>query len=188
MPRLKLLQPEDVAPEYLDIIGTGMNLHRTMMHSPRTARMSRQVGLYLRRDCTLDGRLRELAIIQVAYMAGSAYEYTHHLKIAEDIGVSAEALSAIALASAGHETGLDAIAATVLRAAREMWRELQVKETTFAALQETLGPEHIIDLIFTISFYCGFVRLTGSLGIEVEPSYLVYLERFPLLANSSPPQ
>jgi alkylhydroperoxidase family enzyme len=179
MRRLTPLEAEDIAPEHRDIIGTGMNLHKVMVHSPRTARMSRQVGLYLRRDCTLDRRLCELAIIQVASMARSAYEYTHHLKIAEDLGVPADQLAAIAKESEGIASGLDGPAVTVLRAAREMWTELHIHDTTFAALQCDLSAEHIVDLIFAISFYCGFVRLTGSLALDLEPAFLPYLERYP---------
>ena len=180
MPRFPALESRDVAAEFQDIIGSGMNLHRIMLHSPRTARVSRDVGLYLRSRCGLDARLRELAIIQVAYSAGSEYEYTHHLKIAEGVGVPDADLAAIATESEGGSSHLEPAASTVLRAAREMWTDLKIGDATFAALREVLSGEHIVDLVFTVAFYCGFVRLTGSLGVELEPQYLPYLARFPL--------
>ena len=180
MERLKPLSVEDLPASSHDVVKSGMNLHKILVHSPATARVSRQVGLYLRNDCTLDGRLRELAIIQVAYTAGSAYEYTHHLKIAERMGIPEADLLAIAQESRGVPSGLDRAAQLVLRAAREMSTRQAVQDDTFAALAGVLSSEHIVDLAFAIAFYCGFVRLTGTLGVALEPDYAAYLERFPL--------
>ncbi len=180
MSRLPLLNTEDLPPQDRDVVATGMNLHRALAHSPGMARMSRQLGLYLRNTSGLDARLRELAILQVAYASRSAYEYSHHLKIARDLGMPESDLDAIARETAGDASDLDALARLVLRAAREAVSGPAISAATFAALAGALAPDHLVDLVFAITFYCGFVRLTGSLGLEVEPSYHAYLNRFPL--------
>lgn len=184
MSRLPLLNAEDLAPQDRDVVATGMNLHRALAHSPGLARMSRQLGLYLRNTSGLDARLRELAILQVAYASRSPYEYSHHLKIARDLGMPDSDLDAIATESAGETSGLDARARLVLRAAREAATGPAVSAETFAALAAELPADQLVDLVFAITFYCGFVRLTGSLGLEVEPSYQLYLDRFPLPAGA----
>lgn len=180
MSRLHLLEKSEVAADYQDIFGAGMNVHRQTLHSPRVARLSRDLGLYFRNLSRLDLRLRELAILQVAYCARSPYEYSHHIKIALDAGVASVDISAIASETRGEASHLDPLSRAALAAARQMADSGKVSDEVFAILKQNLDNEMMVDLLFLISFYCGFVRFTGALEVEVEASYLAYLERFPL--------
>ena len=180
MSRLHLLDKSEVAPEFQDIFGAGMNVHRQTLHSPRVARLSRDLGLYFRNQSRLDLRLRELAILQVAYGARSPYEYSHHIKIALDGGVDARDLLAIAAETSGQVSHLDALTRAVLSAARQMLEQGEVAPDVFATLKQELDNELMVDLLFLISFYCGFVRFTGALEVQVEESYKPFLEAFPL--------
>lgn len=182
MSRLHLLEKSEVAAEYQDIFGAGMNVHRQTLHSPRVARLSRDLGLYFRNLSRLDLRLRELAILQVAYCARSPYEYSHHIKIALDAGVAPADISAVAIETRGEVSHLDDFTRAALAAARQMAEHGEVSEELFVTLRQKLDNETMVDLLFLISFYCGFVRFTGALKVEVEESYLSYLERFPLPA------
>jgi hypothetical protein len=51
---------------------------------------------------------------------------------------------------------------------------------TFAALQQALGNELVVDLTITIAFYNAVVRVLATLQIDVEDDYMPYLRRFPL--------
>jgi alkylhydroperoxidase family enzyme len=51
---------------------------------------------------------------------------------------------------------------------------------TFATLQAHLDTECLVDLVVTIAFYCGVVRLLATLEVDVEPEYQHYLQEFPL--------
>ena len=68
----------------------------------------------------------------------------------------------------------------VLRAAREMTLDLAVSDETFAALRQELDDEHLTDLVVTIAFYNGLVRLLETMQVDVEEDHLPYLEEFPL--------
>jgi alkylhydroperoxidase family enzyme len=70
----------------------------------------------------------------------------------------------------------------VLRGAREMTRDGAMTAETFAALQDRLGSECMIDLTVTIGFYNAVVRVLATLQIDVEPGYQSYLDQFPLPA------
>jgi hypothetical protein len=83
----------------------------------------------------------------------------------------------------GRASGLDAPAKLVLKAAREMTSELAVSDATFAALRGFLDHGRLVELVMTIAFYCGVVRLLASLQIDVEDDYRRYLEEFPLPAR-----
>lgn len=179
--RIPYIEPEAVAPEVADVIASGANLHRLTCYNPGLARASRQLGLYLRRESPLDARLRELAILQVAYCLGAVYEYAHHLEIAiRDVGMSNEELLAIAIDTEGGESELDDTARLVLRAARYLAVNPELPADQVAELAAVLPPAHLVDLLFAIGFYVGLSRLAMSLDLDLEPKYEPYLSRFPI--------
>jgi alkylhydroperoxidase family enzyme len=180
MARLPYLEPDQVAPEYRDMLKRNTNLHKLMVNSPDMARSFNNVGNFIRFKSKLDPRLRELAILQVGYLAKSPYEYSHHVKIGREFGVTDDDIRAIGEETAGRPTKLDALAKTVLRAAREMTNGLAMSDATFAELEKALGREQVIDLTLAISFYNAVVRLLATLQIDVEPEYQRYLEEHPL--------
>ncbi|HUN45497.1 MAG TPA: carboxymuconolactone decarboxylase family protein [Stellaceae bacterium] len=180
MARVPYLGPDDLAPANRDLLKRPITLHRALVHSPNGARAFLGLGEFIRHQSRLDPRLREMAILQVGYLARSPYEYSHHVKIGLDFGVTRDDIRAIAAETAGNPTALEPLAKTVLLAAREMATELAVSDATFAALGRALDTERLTDLIITIAYYCGVVRLLASLQIDVEPEYLPYLEEFPL--------
>jgi alkylhydroperoxidase family enzyme len=180
MARVPYLQKSDLPPEHQDILERPIALNRAMANSPNAARAMTGLASYIRYGSRLDPRLRELAILQVGYVAKSPYEWSHHVKIGREFGVSDDDIRAIADETAGRQSRLDATAANVLRAAREMTRDLAMTDDTFAALEKALGREAVIDLTLAIAFYSGVVRLIGTLQIDVEPEYQLYLEQHPL--------
>ena len=180
MARLPYLTRADLPPEHQDLLTRDIALFRLMTHSPGGARAFSGLGGYIRNKSKLDGRLRELAILQVGWLARSPYEWAHHVKIGHDFGVSDEDIQALIDDTAGKQTTLDASARNVLRAAREMTVQGAASAETFTALQGILSTEHLTDLVLTISFYCAVVRFLATMQVDVEPEYMTYLERWPL--------
>jgi alkylhydroperoxidase family enzyme len=178
--RLPYLDKSDLAPADQDLLARNINLYRILVHSPNGARSQNVLGRYIRFGSKLDPRLREMAIIQVGYLAKSPYEYSHHVKIGKEFGVSDDDIRAIADETAGRPTALDPLSKAVLRGAREMTLDMAMSDATFRVLHEALGNEHLVDLVITIAFYNGVVRLLATMQIDVEPEYQPYLDQFPL--------
>ena len=180
MARLPYLDKADLLPEHQDLLARNLNLYRVLAHSPRAARSMNTFARFIRDGSRLDPRLRELAILQIGYLTRSAWEFSHHVRIGREVGVSNEEIRAVADETEGRPTALDPLAKAVLRAAREMTLELAVSDETFAALRRGLDNERLTDLIVTISFYNGLVRLLETMQVDVEEDYLPYLDEFPL--------
>ena len=180
MARLPYLDKSDLLPEHQDLLARNLNLYRVLAHSPRAARSLNTLARYIRDGSRLDPRLRELAILQVSYMTGSAWGYSHHVRIGREVGLSYEEIRAVADETAGRPSMLEPLAKAVLRAAREMTLGLAISDATFASLRQELDNERLTDLVVTISFYNGLVRLLESMKVEVEEDYLPYLDEFPL--------
>ncbi len=180
MARLPYLDRADLKPEHHDLLARNINLYRALVHSPDGARAFSPLGHFIRHTSRLDPRLREMAILQVGYLARSPYEYSHHVEIGRDFGVSDDDIRAIGDETAGRPTNLEPVAKAVLRAAREMTTDLAISEQTFAALRRELDHECLTDLVLTIGFYNGVVRILATLQIDVEDGYRKYLDEFPL--------
>lgn len=180
MARVPYLQQSDLAEANRDLLARDINLNRALVNSPGGARAFSRLGGFIRNRSRLDPRLREMAILQVGYLTRSRYEYSHHIKIGREFGVSDGDIRAIAAETAGERSELGELERAVLAAARQMATGLAVAESTFATVKASLDNECMVDLVLTISFYCGVVRLLETLEIEVEPEYLGYLDEFPL--------
>jgi alkylhydroperoxidase family enzyme len=180
MARLPYLDKSDLLPEHQDLLARNLNLYRVLAHSPRAARSLNTLARFIRDGSRLDPRLRELAILQVSYLTRSAWGYSHHARIGREIGLSDDEIRAIAEETDGRSTSLDPLAKAVLRTAREMTVDLAVSDQTFTELRRGLDNERLTDLVVTISFYNGLVRLLTTMQVDVEEDYLPYLEEFPL--------
>lgn len=180
MARLPYLDRSDLLPEHQDLLARNLNLYRVLAHSPRAARSLNTLARYVRDGSRLDPRLRELAILQVSYMTGSAWGFSHHVRIGREVGVTDEEIRAIADETSGQATQLDPLAKAVLRAAREMTVDLTISDVTFAELQQGLDDERLTDLVVALAFYNGLVRLLETMQVDVEDDYLPYLAEFPL--------
>jgi alkylhydroperoxidase family enzyme len=182
MARLRYLDKKDLAPENQDLLDRPINLNRVLVNSPNCRRAGLAIANFIRHTSKLDGRLRELAILQVGYLARAAYEWSHHLKIGGNFGVSDDDVRELIKAAEGRPANFDALTTLVLAAAREMTVDGAMSAATFTALKERLGEEQLVDLIVTIGHYNGIVRVLASLEVDVEPEYQPYLDQFPLPA------
>jgi alkylhydroperoxidase family enzyme len=182
MARVPYLEKSDLAESDQDLLSRPISLFKALVNSPKAARAFSGLGGYIRHGSKLNARLRELAILQVGWLVRSPYEWSHHVKIGHDFGVSDADIQTLIDDTAGKPTKLDALSLTVLQAAREITSDGAMAGLTFASLQSELGNEQVVDLTITIAFYCAVVRVLATLQIDVEPDYQPYLERWPLPA------
>lgn len=180
MARVPYLQQSDLPPEHKELLARPIALNRAMANNPNASRAMSTLAMYIRNGSKLDPRLRELAILQVGYLTRQPYEWSHHVKLGRDAGVSDDDIRAIGDETGGRSTKLDELSRTVLRAAREITNDRAMSDASFAALEKALGREQVIDLTLAIAFYNAVVRLLGTLQIDVEPEYQRYLEEHPL--------
>lgn len=177
MARIPYRNVEDLPEDQRDLLRRPITLHRALTNSPGGARAFQGLGQYIRHASKIDPRLREMAILQVGWLARSAYEWSHHVKIGMEFGVTEPDIRAI---MSGDEAGLDDLARLVLCAAREIAAGPGTTQATHDQLAAHLSTESLTDLVLTAAFYCAVVRVLASLEIDVEPDYMPYLEKFPL--------
>ena len=180
MARLPYLEPHQVAEQYRDMLSRNTNLHKLLVNSPDMARAFSGLGGYIRNKSKLDTRLRELAILQVGWIEKSEYEFTHHVKIGKEFGVTDADIEGLIAETAGKPSNLEPLVKAVLKGAREMVRHLAMSEATFAEIKKELSDEQMVDLVLTIAFYCAVVRVLATMQIDNEPTYKEVLKQYPI--------
>jgi alkylhydroperoxidase family enzyme len=180
MARLPYIEADQVAPEYRDMLKRNTNLHKLLVNSPDMARAFNGVGSFIRFKSKLDPRLRELAILQVGWMEKSEYEFTHHVKIGREFGVTDADIEGLMAETEGKPSALEPLARAILKGARELVRGLAMSDATFAEIKQHLSNEHMTDLVLTIAFYCAVVRVLATMQIDNEPYYKEVLQQYPM--------
>src|ERR1700759_2132359 len=117
MARVPYLDKTDLAPENQELLKRNITLHRALANSPNGLRAFGARGNSTRHKSRLDPRLRELAILQVGYLARAPYEWSHHVKIGRDFGVSDDDVAELIKDTDGKASKLDDKARTVIKAA-----------------------------------------------------------------------
>jgi alkylhydroperoxidase family enzyme len=182
MARLPYLDQADLAPENKDLLNRVINITRILVHNPDAARAFHGVGNYIRFKSKLDPRLRELAILEVGWLSRSPFEWSHHVKLGYDFGVTDDDIKGLIAEAGGQPNNLDPLSRLVLKAAREITNDLGTSDATFAALQQHFPNDQIIDLVLSTAFYCAVVRILGTFQVDVEPDYQPYMDKYPFPA------
>ena len=139
MARVPYLNKSDLPPEHQDILARPIALNRAMANSPNAAKAMSGLAMFIRHHSKLDPRLRELAILQVGYLARSPYEYSHHVALGREAGVTDDDIRAINEETAGRPSKLVPLSKAVPRAARETTSGIAMPDETVATQEQALG-------------------------------------------------
>ncbi len=115
-----------------------------LLQSPELASRVEQLGVFLRYECSVPQRLRELTILVVGHHWRADYEWYAHTGIARSQGLAAESITAI---GAGLQpTFAQAAEGLVFTFVRELLNSGRVADATYAAARELLGIKGVVEL------------------------------------------
>jgi 4-carboxymuconolactone decarboxylase len=166
MPRLPLRDPENTPEPIRSIItSTPLSLLGMIAHAESAFEPWLRYSNTLLRGLELDPLLRELAILQVAHLSGSEYEWSQHVPIGEAFGATAAQIAAIERDEPEPE-GLGEDGWAVLSFTREVVLDGAGGERPLAGLIARLGERCVIELLLVIGNYLGLARLIATVGLE----------------------
>jgi 4-carboxymuconolactone decarboxylase len=119
----------------------------------------------LLRELELDPLLRELAILQVAHLAVSPYEWTQHVPIAEAFGASPQLITAIE-SDDREPAEADERQRAVLTFTRAVVLDGEASEGSVVQVRELLGDRGLVELLLVIGNYLGLARLIATVALE----------------------
>ena len=166
MPRIPYRDPDGAPEPIREVIAeTPLALLRVIAHADTAFEPWLRYSNTLLRKLELDPLLRELAILQVAHLSGSTYEWVQHVPIAESFGAEAAQIAAIERDEARPE-GLSEEGRAVLSFTREVVRDGAAGEPAVHELAGMLGERGLVELLLVIGNYMGLARLIASVGLE----------------------
>jgi 4-carboxymuconolactone decarboxylase len=136
-------------------------------HLPVSARMLALTDVLAGDDARLDPRLREMAILRVAWRTGSGYEWGQHSRMARDEGVTDIELAAVTEGPAAAAWA--PLERTLLTAVDEMIDGYEVGTATWDGLAVALEASEVFELLFVIGSYLCLAGVLNSLGLRGDP-------------------
>ena len=180
--RVPYLDREDLPTEKQRYLQRPISLFRGLANSPGALEVHHNFGEWIRWECKLDTRTRELIILLVGQLTKSPYEYSHHISIGKKFGVSDDDIEALRRFSpdpnASQEFPPQIHAA--LTATQELTTDVVITDDTWSLLEEHYNHEELTDIVVVASFYSYVIRVLAALRLEVEVDYASYLDKFPL--------
>jgi len=143
-----------------------VNVFRMLANAPASFQGFLQLALSILTQSELDSRKREIAILRVAHVTGSTYEWTQHVRLALGLGVTQEEIDR--LAADGPVQGLGEEETLLCRVAEEISRDVRLSDEALAAIITRYGVRQATELILCCSYFNMLSRFLESTRVELE--------------------
>ena len=141
-----------------------LNVTRMLANSQGAQKALQGVGSMIMSG-QLDAKLRELAILRTAKACGSDYEWTHHVVIGKNVGVTQPQIDNIENPAAAC---FDETERLVVRLCGDMATKVKGNREDVLALNKKLGPSVLVELIMVAGFYGSLARLLVTTEVELD--------------------
>ncbi len=154
--------PESAAPE-----GGTLNIVRMMGHMPPDIGAGFEaIARAVMTSPSLDAVLRELVILRVGHLCGSAYELHQHNAFARHLGVPENIIEALAAGS--KHPAFNAKEKALLVFVEELVEQVRPSDSTLADLRRHFSIAAIFTIVVTAGQYMTVCRLLETTGIPIE--------------------
>ncbi len=172
--RLRRLTPEEMTPRqrevYERIAGKRERFgapYRIWIHSPELCDRAERMSGYMRWECSLPNKLRELSILITARFWDAQYSWNAHVDATIAAGISPEVIAAIA------EQRKPTFAAEDERVfykfSMEMLENHFVSDETFEQARELFGEAGIVDIIACIGNFSMLAMCLNTAQADLQP-------------------
>jgi len=137
-----------------------------LMRSPELLERAQRLGEFLRYDCSLPERLRELAILSTARHFRQGYEWHVHAPAAAAAGLSAAHIAAIGAGEQPQDLAADESA--VYEFCTQLHRTHAVSDAAYHAALTLVGPSGVVELAALCGYY-GLLALVMNVARTALP-------------------
>jgi alkylhydroperoxidase family enzyme len=142
------------------------NVFRMLAHAEPALRPLVQLGSALLYQGALDPALRELVIVRVGHLCGSAYEVYQHEQFAAAVGVPADKIAAVRLGP--QAAAFTPLERDVLHFTDEAVREGRAGDAAFARVHAVLGDRRTVELTLVAGYYLMMARVLQGLDVDLD--------------------
>ena len=175
--RVPMVSPER-AREIGDTLGmperrTGSEAFRVVANNPGVARVAFAQLMQLLENNKFDTRLRELMIMRIGWVTGSAYEWTQHWRVAATAGIPPEDVLAVRDWRASDR--LTAADRAILAATDECLDGKSISDAAWAEVAKYVpDPAHQVEFVVAMGNWMSFSLLFRNLRIPLTPDLAIW--------------
>ena len=146
---------------------------RVVANNPGVARVAFGQLMQLLENNKFDTRLRELMIMRIGWVTGSAYEWTQHWRVATTAGIPPDDILAV---RDWHKSDrLAAADKAILAATDECLAGQSISDATWAEVaRHVTDPAHQVEFIIAMGNWMGFSLLFRTLRIPLAEGIAVW--------------
>ena len=136
------------------------------LHSPKLAQINRPANKYLRFECGLTPREREVAILITAREADSRFEWAAHEPESRTCGVPEETIQAIK-----HKRSLEGVPeedAVIVQLGRETFGARRVSPETYRRALDRFGAKKLVDLVALMGKYAATAAMLCVFDMQLD--------------------
>jgi 4-carboxymuconolactone decarboxylase len=126
-----------------------------------------KLGGALLRECAIDPKLREVAILRVGHLSNANYEVHQHRRIALKLGLTEAKLAALEVDA--DTSALSPLELKVLRFTDQLVHHVKAPDEMWNDLARHLDHRQMAELVLTVGFYMMVSRFLENFEIDIEP-------------------
>ena len=143
-----------------------LNVFRMVANAPASFHGFLDFAMSILMSSEFDKRKREIAVLRVAHVTRSTYEWTQHVFVAKSTGVTDDEIARIAVD--GPVTRLDEEGNLLCRVADEISRDVRLSDEALAAIKQRYGIRQATELILCCAYFNMLSRFLESTRVELE--------------------
>lgn len=140
------------------------NALATLVNHPALTKAFLPLNVHLLFSSTLPARERELVVLRVAHLRDCAYEWTHHVDMGQQVGLTEDDIAA----AAGDAAPDNPFDRALLDAVDELHHHSRISDETWTALGAELDERQLMDLVFTVGTYGMLALAFNTLGVQLD--------------------
>lgn len=149
---------------------------KTFAQHPALTKPFLDFNLHLLTTSTLPVRLRQIAILRVAWVKRARYMWASHMRLSLGLGLTPEDFEAAKTgAAAPHWSGAEGV---IIRATEQLMAQSDLDDASWEELSAHLSRQQIMDFLFTVGAYAALAMVFNATRIQREPDLIELAARY----------
>ena len=167
-PFIPLPDDESLSPEIREILAATppLNVFRMFANAPASFKSINDFARSVLLESEFDPKKREIAVLRVAHVTRSVYEWTQHVTVAKMTGVTDDEIKIIA--AEDPVTSLDEEGNLLCHVADEISRDVRLGDEALSLILDRYGVRGATELILCVSYFNMVSRFLESTRVELE--------------------
>jgi len=167
VPHIPYPAMESLSPEIRALVESfPMNVARMVANAPASVKGFLDLAQSVLFFSAFDPRKREIAVLRVAQVTHSIYEWTHHVVVAKHFNINDKEIEIIRTEE--PVTSLDEEGNLLCRVADEISRDVRLSDDALSQILERYGVQGATELILCVSYFNFLSRFLESTRVELE--------------------